>query len=131
MQLGNEPDSFHNEGPDTVVLNGTQIGKDYKVLKQLLVDYNITYCVLTGPESAHLGPTSYKLFTDFITEAGGNLTAASIHHYYFDGPSATLASYLNSSYFKGYEHKILHGKAIIKVHCKTFLRRTQSEGITF
>ncbi len=116
FQLGNEPDSFHNEGPGVVTLNGTQIGKDHKTLKQLLKEYNFRDYIFTGPESAHLGPTSFQLFTDFVKEAGGNITAASIHHYYFSGPNATVADYLNSSHFKGYEHKILHGKSIIKAN---------------
>ena len=43
-----EPDLY----PRDIYLNGSRIGKDFRILHQLLIEYNFTNFTFVGPDSA-------------------------------------------------------------------------------
>ena len=115
FELGNEPDLFYKQhrGPGVMNMNGTQIGQDFKVLHQLLKQYNFTDCALVGPDLANLGSHGSPMFGEFLKVAGPLLTAATFHHYYFNGNTSKPSEYLNPSHFEAYRTEIRKAAHII------------------
>ena len=105
FQLGNEPNSYmrhenHSFEPSTLV-EGT------KSLRKLIDTFD-TYKGLPiyGPDVTSLGrhKQSCKYYRDFIA-AGGNkvVSAASWHHYYFEGKGATVDQFYNKTYLDAFK----------------------------
>ncbi len=94
-------------------MNGTQIGEDFKVLHELLKQYNFTDFIFVGPDLANLGSHGSPMFGEFLKVAGSLLTAATYHHYYFNGKTSQPSEYLNSSHFESYRTEIQKAGHII------------------
>ena len=57
-----EPDDF----PKEIYLNGTRIGKDFRILHKLLTQYNFTNFTFVGPDSGGVR-SQHGLFSESVS----------------------------------------------------------------
>ena len=113
-ELGNEPNSYHHQW--NVNITGKRLGKDFYLLKRLLMDSGYNNSLLVGPDINQIGRCGWKSWfdvawqwffgakreckpvkylRDVLQTSGHVLDALTLHHYYLDGRKAMLKDFLN------------------------------------
>ncbi|XP_067658346.1 heparanase-like [Haliotis asinina] len=93
FELGNEPNLFYRHWNTTV--SDAQLGRDYKELKHVLEETVYKSSLILGPDIAGYAP---RFINNFLSNGGASvINVLTVHHYYFNGHSATLEDYSKSS----------------------------------
>lgn len=114
FELGNEPDAYWKQGQ--VRLTGEQIGEDFLMLKRVLNSYGLHFknTRVVGPDvitvTSKIGNAILKGFTKV---AAHNVTAMTVHQYYFRGDQAGWKEYINPKYFPLLADTISSAKGVI------------------
>ena len=69
-----EPDDF----PKEIYLNGTRIGKDFRILHKLLTQYNFTNFTFVGPDSGGVR-SQHGLFSQSVSSTSIPLSTFTKH----------------------------------------------------
>ena len=96
FELGNEP-----EYPE-LDIDGTRIGEDFNMLRRLIDAFpEFRNSRLVGPDIGVYGTSGpwTTILKDFARTVYCNLTAVTIHHYYFGGPGAAVSEYTDVTHF--------------------------------
>ncbi|XP_064386815.1 heparanase-like [Halichondria panicea] len=89
-ELGNEPDLFS----ENISVKAEQLAMDFKTLKDLLVELQISPQYIGGPDVATLNRGAF--FTSFLSHVDPSaIQAVTWHHYYLNGAKAVLPDMFN------------------------------------
>ncbi|KAK2183655.1 hypothetical protein NP493_301g02069 [Ridgeia piscesae] len=114
FELGNEPDAYSKQGQ--IRLTGEQIGEDFLMLKRVLNSYggHFKNTKVVGPDVIMVtGKTGNAILKGFAKVAGHNVTAMTVHQYYFRGDQAGWKDYINPKYFPLLADTISSAKGVI------------------
>ena len=97
FELGNEPNYF------ALKLDGKRIGQDFLILKDLLqATSTLKNAPLVGPDIHNIPSIS----APFAATVKDQISAFTLHSYYFNGMHANVADYYNVKYFDNLEQEI-------------------------
>lgn len=98
FELGNEPNY-----PE-LTISGKRIGEDVLILKKLLGSLKgFEDVVIVGPDiGVATGGEGLIIAQDFAKTVKKNITALTLHHYYFRGPGANLSQFYDVKYFDSF-----------------------------
>ncbi|KAI0215931.1 Hyaluronoglucuronidase [Lamellibrachia satsuma] len=115
FELGNEPDAYTKKGQE--MLTGDQIGQDFLMLKRILNSYHAYFknSKVVGPDVIGVaeGKRGNDILKGFAKVAAHNVTAMTVHQYYFRGDQAEWKDYIDPSNFPLLADTIRAGKGII------------------
>ena len=98
FELGNEPNFF------TLNLDGKRIGEDFLILKSLLSSFpELKDAKLVGPDIGNVAPIP-SAFAETVKD---QISAFTLHSYYFKGPGAAISQYYNVMYFDNFEKEVI------------------------
>ncbi|XP_050301620.1 heparanase-like [Anthonomus grandis grandis] len=106
-ELGNEPDLYKSIYKTHV--DATQLAKDYKILRNMLNQYEIyNSSYLVGIDMFDVGGSqaNQEYLSNFLSGASDVVHAVTWHQYYFPGKSATEELFLSPSTYNYLEQRI-------------------------
>ncbi|XP_056424758.1 heparanase [Hyla sarda] len=110
-ELGNEPNSFKKKSG--VYVNGTQLGKDFITLHDLLSKYSrYRTSGLFGPDIGQPKKSSQKMLKSFLKAGGKFINSVTWHHYYIDGRTASVKDFVNPNVLDTLSSEI---KTVLKI----------------
>lgn len=107
FEMGNEPPYSQVHGHFNAT--GTRIAKDFLILRDLLNHktlFNKAHLVGPDVETPRDGKYSGEqvvIIKDFVKVAKDNISAVTVHHYYFAGPGKHIEDFYNLTYFHYFE----------------------------
>lgn len=108
FELGNEPDWLL---PD--LITPKRLAKDFGTLHHLLDHYN-AFMFMVGPDIVSTDGVGASFLKSVVDEAGQYLKAATFHHYYFRGDTATYKDYLKPSILASLPNTINNVHAVVR-----------------
>ena len=91
-ELGNEPNRWRKFGTSRAV-NGTQMGKDFRILRQILNENPKYGTFLVGPDVTRPHRSAIEFGKSFVKEADDVINAFTWHQYYINARDTTLDNF--------------------------------------
>uniref|UniRef100_UPI00398E9C75 inactive heparanase-2 n=1 Tax=Pristiophorus japonicus TaxID=55135 RepID=UPI00398E9C75 len=114
-ELGNEPNSYRTMVGRTI--NGSQLGKDYIQLKNLLQSVRFyTKASLYGPNIGRPRRNAAALLDGFMKTAGTIVNAVTWQHYYIDNQMAKVADFMKTRLLDTLSDQIAKVHRVVNSH---------------
>ncbi|XP_078421250.1 inactive heparanase-2 isoform X1 [Cetorhinus maximus] len=114
-ELGNEPNSYRTTVGRTI--NGTQLGRDYIQLKNLLQSVRFyTKASLYGPNIGRPRRNAAALLDGFMKTAGTVVNAVTWQHYYIDDQTVNVADFMKTRLLDTLSDQIAKVHRVVNSH---------------